>query len=611
MAKSRRRNPSVNSQDETEQFPGQSSSLRVPQLAEGEVLAGRFCLGKRLGKGGMGAVYKAWDTTLEKSVALKFRLIYDQESDKENAFRRQRFLEEVQAAQQISHPNVCRIHEVWESDGLQFLSMEFIDGEDLERRLDRADPLSPQEALRIGIQICAGLQAIHSRGLFHQDLKPANVMLHPRDGAKISDFGLTHQDFQGITRLYASPEQLNDYKVQAQSDLYSLGLILYEMFIGELPTDSEGRAFIEPETIRLRRSPHLTKAIRSVISHCLEEDPSMRPKSAAEIERALSRAAENTDSFERSLGRWQYWGAPILLLILLFGSFQLTNRRGESRSGEEETFPGLDPGDVIPPWVRTFPLLDSEMDLDQDGSRLVGVPGGVYTLGSMDVDADSRPVHRVELSPFWITKVPITHAQFREFLEQNSGQQPPKYWKRVDLAEAWQPVVGASWDAARSYCSWAGMDLPTEAQWEAAARGLPERERYPYPWGSDPPDSTRAHFYSDPSLVPTRPETVGSFPQGAGPFNALDQLGNIWEWCRDGWNRRAYEGREGSRDPAEPFETAIEMVVRGGSYSDRAADLHVSYRASLERGRENEQTGFRCVYEPRQPASDGEGRAEH
>ncbi len=588
--------PTTLSDAVTEVLPGSSAQWNKLDITEGKVLAERFRVSGRLGKGAMGAVFKAWDKTLKKYVALKFRLASEEDSTEINAQRRQRFLNEVKKAQRISHPNICRIHDVWTSENHEFISMEFIEGEDLERKLLREGALELEEAFRLGQEICAGLGAIHSRDLFHQDLKPANVMIHPKEGAKISDFGLADEHFQGGTRRYASPEQLIEHKVYAQSDLFSLGLILHEMLSGRRALHRDSLRDPGPQPIRAIRA-EVPPDVEAIIAKCLQRDPSRRPKSVGEIEAILARARSPEPSPRRPDFLLQFFSVMAFsILLVLLGHWWWNS------IGHDSLVPGNqnEGNDVLPPWVKSSPIPEGEDDWARDGSRLIGVPGGNFTLGSEDLDEDSKPIHSVELSPFWITKVPITHAQFQVYLESNVSELPPKYWKSVDRSEAWQPVVGVTWDAARRYCQWAEMDLPTEAQWEASARGKAGQERYPYPWGADPPSAERALF-TDSSLSPTRPEQVGTFPLGAGPFGTLDQLGNVWEWCRDGWNNRAYDGRNGKKDPVEPFENARVMVARGNSYKARARDLHVSYRASLERDRQNELTGFRCVYEPIRP----------
>jgi len=184
----------------------------------------------------MGEVYRADDLKLGQAVALKF-LPAIVEND---AGRLQRFLNEVKFARQISHPNVCRVYDVGEVDGHHYLSMEYVDGEDLASLLRTIGRLPKDKAVEISRQLCVGLAAAHEQGILHRDLKPANVMIDGRGRAKITDFGLAtlagtiRADEVGAgTPQYMAPEQRAGKEVTVRSDLYSLGLVLYELFTGQ------------------------------------------------------------------------------------------------------------------------------------------------------------------------------------------------------------------------------------------------------------------------------------------------------------------------------------------------------------------------------------------
>jgi serine/threonine-protein kinase len=189
----------------------------------------------------MGEVYRADDLKLGQAVALKF-LPRDVDQDAE---RLERFLTEVRLSRQVTHPNVCRVYDVAEADGRHFLSMEYVDGEDLASLLRRIGRLPEDKAVEIARQMCAGLQEAHDEGVLHRDLKPANVMLDGRGRAKITDFGLAGAT-EGIysvearvgTPQYMAPEQLAGQALTRQTDLYALGLVLYELFTGKRAFES-------------------------------------------------------------------------------------------------------------------------------------------------------------------------------------------------------------------------------------------------------------------------------------------------------------------------------------------------------------------------------------
>jgi serine/threonine-protein kinase len=248
-----------------------------------------------LGKGGMGEVYRADDLSLGQAVALKF--LPDEAAHDEGLL--ERFRNEVRIARRVSHPNVCRVYDVGDVDGQTFFTMEYVDGEDLASLLRRIGRLPPDKALDIARQLCAGLAAAHTKGVLHRDLKPANIMLDGRGQVVITDFGLAGvaDDIRGNeirsgTPAYMSPEQLVGKEVSTRSDIYALGLVLYEVFTGK-------RAFAESPTTLLHapadRTPSrpssvvkdLDPIVERVILRCLETEPSGRPATALAVAAAL------------------------------------------------------------------------------------------------------------------------------------------------------------------------------------------------------------------------------------------------------------------------------------------------------------------------------------
>jgi len=249
-----------------------------------------------LGKGGMGEVYRADDLILDQAVALKFL----PEAVAHNEHAVERFRNEVRTARQVSHPNVCRVYDLGEMEGLYFLSMEYVDGEDLGSLLRRIGRLPADKALEIARKLCAGLAAAHEKGVLHRDLKPANVMLDARGQVLLTDFGLAGlaEEIQGAevrngTPAYMAPEQLAGHEVSVRSDIYALGLVLYEIFTGKLPFESATLA----ELMRAQQEsspPSLTSVVRDldpaierVILRCLNPKPSLRPPSALAVAAAL------------------------------------------------------------------------------------------------------------------------------------------------------------------------------------------------------------------------------------------------------------------------------------------------------------------------------------
>jgi serine/threonine-protein kinase len=263
-------------------------------FAPGTMLLGRYRIVGLLGRGGMGEVYRADDLVLGQSVALKF-LPHDLA---QNPDRLNRFRNEVRIARQVSHPNVCRVYDIGDLAGRPFLSMELVDGEDLASLLRRIGRLPKDKAVDLGRQICAGLAAAHAAGVLHRDLKPANIMVDGRGKARMTDFGLAvladRPDGGGRagTPAYMSPEQLEGGELTVQSDLYSLGLVLYEVLTGQRPFHAKSLEDLAREHSTPLTSPsslidEIDPVLERAILRCLAFDPRERPKSALAVAASL------------------------------------------------------------------------------------------------------------------------------------------------------------------------------------------------------------------------------------------------------------------------------------------------------------------------------------
>ncbi len=317
-----------------------TSSEDEGRFVPGTLLGGRYRIIGLLGRGGMGEVYRATDLTLGQSVALKFL--------PEVASRNQRLLErfhgEVRVARLVSHPNVCRVYDIGEVEGMPFISMEYVDGEDLSSLLLRIGRLPGDKAVETARKLCAGLAAAHDRGVIHRDLKPQNIMMNRRGEVVIMDFGLaaiadqlSGAEIRNGTPAYMSPEQLKGDGVTARSDLYALGLVLYELFTGKRPFDAKN----VQQLIDMQESAHLTSmtsvaadidpAAEKIIRRCLDPDPAKRPATALAVMAALpggdplaaALAAGETPSPEMVLaagtveGMARKYSVPCLALVVL------------------------------------------------------------------------------------------------------------------------------------------------------------------------------------------------------------------------------------------------------------------------------------------------------
>jgi formylglycine-generating enzyme required for sulfatase activity len=239
---------------------------------------------------------------------------------------------------------------------------------------------------------------------------------------------------------------------------------------------------------------------------------------------------------------------------------------------------------------------------EKDGAEMVWVPAGEFTMGGDDpwAGSDEKPMHKVRISKgFWLYRTEVTNAQYRKFVNA-TGHAPPdgagningdykgsvKFWQHPRYNAPDQPVVGVNWDDAQAYCKWAGVRLPTEAEWEYAARGTDGRK---YPWGNGKPDATRAVF--DRPDKTASPSKVGSLPAGASWCGAFDLAGNVWEWCADVYSDTYYR----SSPPVDPVGPSGDgaRVIRGGMWYSSWLELRASCRLFYPRDISCDNLGFR------------------
>jgi len=305
----------INSTKETFGFPTRTISSPMGELASGAVLKGKYRIIEVAGQGGMGIVYKAEDTKLKRQVALKFlppEMMRDQQA-------KERFIREAQAAAALSHPHICTIYEIDEEEDNSFISMEYVEGWTLKARIEK-EPLEVEEVLDIAIQVAGGLDEAHSKGIVHRDIKSANIMMTDKGQAKIMDFGLakvkggaflTREGTTLGTVAYMSPEQARAKDVDQRTDIWSLGVVLYEMLSGQLPFRGNVEASIlysivhdEPQPLKAIY-PDLPQELPAIINRCLKKDLDSRYSTAGELLKDLKQVQKLRGTPEAGISDWQ------------------------------------------------------------------------------------------------------------------------------------------------------------------------------------------------------------------------------------------------------------------------------------------------------------------
>ena len=571
------------------------------------IAAGKYKLRAQLGEGAHGLVYRARHVDLGRDVALK---LLKPGVAREEARAQKRFLREVHLATSFVHRYAVTLRDFGNEDGVLYYTMDLVEGITLQEALKKEPIFETRRALTLALQTLEALAEAHRAGVIHRDLKPGNLMLtHGPEGeeVRILDFGLAKairgqgEDEEVVEELtmvgarvgtlaYMSPEQAMGRELDARSDLYAVGVLLYMMLSGERPCFPRRdvadplQAFLFNLTTRKPKSLAECNGtpwgISEAVARALAKKPSDRYDDAKAFQVALqkaikhlSRAASGTG---KTLGKGSKSGgrtSETRRALRSGNSSRLKIIGGRSSSrGKRLTLPkGLTQGPV-----------QGEVVNGVDGSILVYVPPGSYRRGSdraaprasrdFHLPGERRglgrekPPHPVTLSQgIFVGKTAVTWRQYRRFCIE-TGIKPPRTvdfrnLAGFDITDA-HPAVNVDHESARAYCEWAGGRLPTEAEWEFAARG---ENRGLSPWGDEPIDPRLGNWSRHPLYGGRGTSPAGSFPRGQSVFGCLDMVGNVWEWTTDRYGEYPDEAQT---DPTGPRSRKgrSERVVRGGSW---------------------------------------------
>jgi formylglycine-generating enzyme required for sulfatase activity len=619
---------------------------------------GEYEIQEELGRGGAGVVYRA-HSAVHGDVAVK---VLRRASDEALA----RFDRERRVLSELGETaGFVPLLDAGASSQGPYVVMPFMAGGSLAHRLRRG-PLALDEALALGRTLARALARAHARGVVHRDVKPDNVLFDASGRVLVSDLGLAKHFASSdgtpagsqLTRTgelrgtpgFAPPEQLRETKEAGPpADVFALGAVLYECLTGQ-------RAFGGETTIavleRVERGdftqvravrPEVPEWLAAVVERALASEAHARFADGAALLAALEPAAAPRRSWGPAAALAAMLALGVVVVLLATPATPVGDRTLEPpEPPAPPPEPPPPPPDPPPPpgppartpaWYQALPAADrpalplpgalvfgrdpGEYVNPEDGSVLVYVSGGTFAMGSEDGRENERPVHEVEVSPFFIGKVEATVDQFRAFVAAtghvtgNETYAKGFAWNQGNPAGD-LPVVNVSWQDARAYVAWAGLDLPSEAEWELAA-GWDPRAKHArrFAWGDEAPSaaSPLVGNLADESWRKENPKEpifegyddgfahlapVGRFPAGASPWGLLDATGNANEWCLDVADSEFY-ARSPRKDPVAR-EGSSGAVARGGSYRFYSA-------ASLANAKAMPRIAFRQITSQREGKS--------
>jgi len=621
---------------------------------KGEMIGGYRIL-ESLGAGGFGIVWKAVD---HNGAFVAIKILDPRHLDQEYADSIiKKFFKEAMILAKLNHPNITKLVDFFPIDNNNYaIAMEYVEGITLQDLLisfggkkstavhleeitavlgndsptvldsgivdvqpdqSRQTPtpfstqsvIPPDMAMNIARQILTGFSYAHEMGIIHRDIKPGNIMIDRQGAVKIMDFGIATisnaptQETQTSQRMFSihttAPERFENKIIDHRSDIYSLGVVFYEIFTGKKPfafgsNQAIMRHHIEVKPLPpIKRLKTLGEHINFAILKALEKKPKDRFQNCQEFGEALD--GKNTVVNKK---KWIILSATTLipgLILMIFYFTSLIEAPLSSTGINEKGF--------------------SEFMTAENNHIVTLIPGGKFIMGS-EKYASERPRQTMPANKsgaYYIDKYLVSNAQFEKFSNQTGHKTDAekkgygfirtrnREWKKIKSANWKQPhpeikdnllnekdpypVVQVSWNDAQAYCQWTGGDLPTETQWEKAARG-PDGNKFP--WGDDDPDKTFANF-GEP--INGAISQVGQYEKGQSVYGVYGMAGNVYQWCKDIYTTNKKNGASSKK-----ILTDRPRVLKGGSFIEGKESLRSANRERQRPDFRSSLFGFRCAY---------------
>ncbi|MCC7118988.1 MAG: SUMF1/EgtB/PvdO family nonheme iron enzyme [Anaerolineales bacterium] len=615
----------------------------------------RYKILERLGEGGMATVYKAYDERLDREVAIKV-IRRDAFPPDQMEMLLKRFERESKSLAKLSHPNIVGVLDYGEHEGSPYLVMEYLSGGTLKEKL--GSPLPWREAVQLVLPISQALEYVHSRNIINRDVKPSNILMTEKGQPMLTDFGLvkifgeetkenTHLTSSGSglgTPDYMAPEQWTG-ETTTQSDLYSLGVVLYEMITGRRPYTADTPAGIllkqATESLPLPKNyiPDLPKNVEAVLLKALAKEPAnrypdMRTFSSElqnllagkEVLASLTKTETLRDQMTGRISKKEVaekvlqpaqkkrlipilGGLGALCVVVALGgylylsTFYTPTATPKAPTAITTAAQASATPEVVIVEVTSAPtktIIPTETSIpneikDQRNVTMVYIPAGDFTMGANDSgDVSSKPENVVYVDGFYIDKYETTNKEYDACVYAVECRKPLKtgsvthntYFGNPVFAN--YPVLYVDWKMAKMYCEWRGARLPTEAEWEKAARGSDDTRIYP--WGNLTLDCSYANLHG--CIGDTAP--VDQYLKGVSVYGVLGLSGNVLEWTSSLALPYPYSAGDGREDP----DKRGNRIARGGSwhaFGGNGENVRLDSRLALDPAYAGAYVGIRCA----------------